>query len=164
MRLKHYLSILAIAVIAASCSKEGPTGPQGPPGENGVSDLTATYYTVSASDWTFQSNQWYYNTTQIVPNGDGVMVYWSSDGSGYSPLPATYVYYSGDELTYIYGSSAGLTLWYSNNAVTAPDAIIDIEIVDIPPAMYVKYPKVNWNNYAEVSALPEYKAALAKVK
>lgn len=163
MKTINYLSILAISIFVASCVKEGPAGPQGENGANGVSNITATYYTVSTVDWKAVSTEWEYNTNQSVPNGDGVMVYVSTVLNVYVPLPATGTFYTSDNLTFNYGNAGPLKVVYSGSS-NAPNLTCTIEVVDFPPAIYVKYPHVNWESYSEVSALPEVRAALAKVK
>jgi len=163
MKTINYLPILAIAILVVSCVKQGPAGPQGENGANGVSNITATYYTVSTTDWKAIGTEWEYNTNQNVPNGDGVMVYVSTVVNVYVPLPAISTFYTSDNLTFNYGSAGPLKVVYSGSS-NAPNLASTIEVVDFPPAIYVKYPNVNWANYAEVSALPEVQAALAKAK
>lgn len=165
MKLANYLSILAAAALFASCVKQGPVGPQGENGANGSANITATYDTVSASAWTFNvsSSQWYYNTSQVISNGDGVMVYESLGANVYEPLPASNTFVNADEMTFKYGDGAAVSIWYYNTVIPAnkPSAKLTIEIVDIPPSMQVKYPKVNWQNYNEVAALPEFRVTQA---
>lgn len=163
MKLKHYLSILAIAAVVASCSK-GDTGPQGPPGANGVANLSVWNYTVPFNDWlSYNSNTWYYVTGVSLPTTDVVNVYVSLNGATYTPLATSSFFTSGDNLTFVYGNSGNVTLWEYFNSI-GPNVSVYVQIADIPPAINAKYPKVNWNNYSEVSALPEYKAALTKIK
>lgn len=168
MRKIKYLSILVIAGLFASCVKQGPAGPQGENGANGTANITATYDSVPVSSWTYNAgvSEWFFDTPQIIPNGDGVLVYESLGSNVFEPLPAYNTFASGDVVTFKYGNGAALSIWYYNAASpsTKPTAKLTIEIVDIPPAMHVKYPKVNWSNYNEVSALPEFQIAQAKVK
>jgi hypothetical protein len=168
MKKIKYLSILAVAALFASCVKQGPAGPQGENGLNGTSNIVAYYDSIPVADWTYSvsASQWYFNTTQVISNGDGIMVYESSGSNVYEGLPASNTFFSGDNLNFKYGNGAAVSIWYTNTSspITKPNTKIMIEIVDIPPSMQVKYPKVNWSNQSEVAQLPEYKAALANTK
>jgi hypothetical protein len=165
MKAIHYLSIFVIAAVFASCEgSTGATGPQGPAGANGVANITITPYNVPYTSWTqYNSNTWYVVTGSTIPLSDAVNVYVSLNGNTYTPLATSSFFVSGDNLTYVFGNSGNLTLWEYFNA-TGPQVSVDVEVADIPPAINVKYPNMNWNNYAEVSELPEFKAALTQSK
>jgi hypothetical protein len=169
MKLKHYLSIFVIAAtIGYGCKGDtGEAGPQGDPGLNGVSNMTISTYIIPFTSWTqYNSNTWYVGTNSYIPLTDAVNVYVSLTGQTYTPLATSGFFASGDNLTYVFGQVPGgatgsLTLWEYFNTV-GPNVAVYVEVADIPPSLYVKYPKMNWNNYSEVSQLPEFKAALSK--
>jgi len=165
MRTKHYLSILALSAILASCAKDGATGPQGPAGANGVSDMTINTYSIPAISWISETSttNWYVVTGDGIPTSDVVNVYVSLNNNSYTPLSTSSFFVNGDNLTFVFSNTGNVTLWeYFNSTGTFSD--IYAEVCDIPQSIYVKYPNVNWKDYAQVAALPEFKAALAKSK
>ncbi len=164
MRIKHYLSVVAISALLASCAKEGPAGPQGDPGLNGVSNMTVTTYVIPASSWSqYNSNTWDVVTGSGIYTSDAVNVYVSLNNNDYTPLATSSFFVGGDNLTFVFSNTGNVTLWeYFNSA--GPTVGLYAEVCDIPPALNIKYPNVNWNDYTQVSALPEFKAALVKSK
>lgn len=157
--LKISLAAILLGAVISSCSKTGPAGPEGPAGPPGAANVNMADFLVNPLDWSnYNSDTWDYVANVDVPTTDVVNVYISLNGTSYTPLTQNSLFYSGDELTYDYGSGNGLTLWYYFSSA-APDYPIYVKIADIPPAVYIKHPNTNWNNYSEVAALPEVKAA-----
>lgn len=160
--LKISLAAILLGAVISSCSKTGPAGPEGPAGPagaNGAANVYMTDFSINPSQWSsYNSTTWDYVANVDVATTDVVNVYISLNGTSYTPLTQNSLFYSGDELTYAYGNGAGLTLWYYFSSL-APDYTLYVKIADIPPAIFVKHPNTNWNNYNEVAALPEVKLA-----
>jgi len=173
MKLKHYLSIIAIAAVVASCSK-GDTGPQGPAGENGVANISTEQFAVTGANWNDPNSIYTWVATYVESditdnNNDAVDVYWSNSSSGWLALPVTNLISSGDELSYGFNDNSITFSYYTGGANSNPPSFytlystIYFKVTVIPPAIQVKYPNVNWKNAAEVAAnVPEVQAALAK--
>jgi hypothetical protein len=150
------ISLFAIMLGAlASCTKTGPTGPAG---ADGAANIYMATYIIDPGDWnSYNSNTWDCAVGISIPTTDVVNVYVSFNNTTFTPLPSNSFFYPDDFLTFVYGSNSNLTLWEYFSSVQ-PGTTIYAKVADIPPAIYVKHPNTNWNNYSEVAALPEVKA------
>jgi len=164
MRLTHYLSVLAIAVIITSCAKQGPVGPQGPAGANGSSNVTVQTYTIATNEWVSNGNGgWNANLTpSIDPTQGAISILFSNDDVHWLGLP--YVgNVSGDADINYQISSSTIQIQYvpqtTAPSIVAPANTVYIQASMVPPAIQVKHPNVNWQNAAEVAQLPEIQAA-----
>lgn len=168
MKTIKYLSILIIAAIFASCSK-GEQGPAGPAGSNGVANINSYTYTIYTYNWAVGSNNWEYvdlNESNITnSNTDGVIVGVSEFGNGdWFGVPCSSFAVVGDVMLCDYDNGV-VRIQYSSNGSSggsAPSITLYFKVTVIPPAIQHKYPNVNWKNYSQVAALPEFQAALEK--
>ncbi len=167
MKAIHYLSILVIAAMFASCSK-GDTGAQGPAGTNGVANISTQEYTVNS--WPNETDYTYYVTfseSDITDqDNDAVEVYWATPSvTGWLALPATGIYNAGDELSYGFADNS-ITFNYYTGGSSSPNLppseynTIYFKVTVIPPSIQVKYPGTNWKNASEVANIPEVHDAL----
>lgn len=154
---------MAIAIAFASCSKDGATGPQGPAGTNGTSGLTVTNIAVTPGDWSVSSSTlWYYNASFGVNTTDACIVYFSTNNSTFFGMPTSNVFYSGDELVYDYATGKDVQIDYSNSGGEAIASTLYFNVIDVPPAINVKYPNTNWNDYTQVKAIIDLENATHK--
>jgi len=174
MKTIKYLSILCIAAIFASCTKgdTGATGPAGANGANGVANISSYQYVISPGDWASNSNYWYYVdlSASAISNSNSDLVvvdvseYSTGDWFGL-PTSSFAVYGDGMEFDYYDG---GVRVQYSStngsSSGTYPNITLYFKVSIIPPAIQIKYPKVNWKNTAEIMQIPEMQAVLANGK
>jgi hypothetical protein len=173
MKITQYLSIIAIAGLFASCTIEGPAGPGGPSGENGangVANISINTYTVTTWTLTSITNNWisYQPDTNITNySNNAVEVYWSTPSDTvWLSMPHTNLVTPGDELGYAFNNGAVIFTYYGYTNATWPTTTFDtlyFNVAVIPPSIYVKYPNMNWKNYRQVSALPEFQTAIKKI-
>lgn len=171
--ISYLTSIFVMAAILASCSK-GEQGPAGPAGTNGTANINVYSVTVDPGEWNeYNSVNWYYNTNITASTSDMVNVYFTLGSApipAYVALPYVGVFNGTDELWYNFNTGYYIQLNYfadvggTISSANPPDKTVYFNVAIIPPAIQVKYPNVNWKNAAEVTQLPEYKAALAKIK
>ena len=192
MKLRHYLFVIAISAMVASCSK-GDTGPAGPVGAtgtsgiNGSANIIASTYTVitvasagdTTSSWVSTGAPAYHwvagfiDTNITANNVDVVEAYWSTSlGGGWSGLPVTSLINRGDEMNYRYNNDSVAFTYYTGGTpytkypgylATSPGfATIIFKVIVIPPGIVLNYPGINWKNAAEVATLPEVQSALNK--
>lgn len=190
MKLTHYLSIITIAAIVASCSK-GDTGPAGPIGStgaagvNGSANIITNTYTVTTTHTTTDTTSLWVATgipayhwvagfidTNITANNvDDVVAYWSTSfGSGWIALPNSSLINPGDNLSYRYNDDSVSFTYYTGGGAytkypgypaTSPAyGTMIFKVLVIPPALALHYPGTNWKNAAEVATLPEIQTAL----
>jgi hypothetical protein len=170
MKLKHYLSIFVIAAaVGYGCAgATGPAGPSGPSGYNGVANINTQQYTVTSwanpavDTWTAT----FVESDITDYNNDAVLAYWDNGGSGgWIALPFSNININGDQFSFGY-TNGSITFTYYGNANPPNDytntLTVYFKVTVIPPAIQVKYPKVNWKNAAEALTVPEVQAALAK--
>jgi hypothetical protein len=174
MKLMHFLSVIALAAMAASCTVEGPAGPVGPAGQNGgngangTANIYSNTYTITSWSTTATTNKWVsINADTNITNlsADAVEVYWSAPSdSGWLSMPHSNLVVSGDELGYGFNTGSVTFIYYGNTNATWPTVAFDtvyFNVVVIPPVMQSKYPGTNWQNAEEVyQKIPEVKAAL----
>lgn len=168
MKLTHYLSILALAAIFASCGKgdTGPQGPQGDPGTNGVANIYTRIYDVSL--WSYAGSNNWISTSQESDitdnNNDAVEVYWNTSlNSGWLSMPAASIFVPQDQLEYGFTDNSVTFTYYNNGSGNSPSnyySDIYFKVTVIPPSVQHKYPNTNWQNASEVQKIPEVQAAL----
>jgi hypothetical protein len=180
MKLSHYLSVVAIATIFASCSQQGatgPAGPTGPTGPAGTANINTQQYTVTTWNAATSSPVYTWISTWSEPditdnNNDAVLCYWSTASSGWLSMPVTNLLGGnyGDELSFGYTNGFVTFTYYTGGTNTLPPSsysgftTIYFKVTVIPPSMQHRYPGTNWKNASEVAKIPEVQAALNSTK
>jgi hypothetical protein len=184
MKILRILSFAAgMAFLLSGCTGAvGPAGPQGDPGingtngtngangANGVANINITIIDVFSSSWTTASNYEYSanSDTAIHSNTNNVVIASVSGTSGTGPwqaLPASDVFApsGGDQLNFNW-QAGQITFYYEYSTFAYVPYHIWVNVAVIPPAVYKKYPNVNFKDANQVMQLPEWKAAMKVAK
>lgn len=171
MKLRKYVSVLAIAVLAVSCSKQGPAGPQGPAGANGSANVTISNYVIYTNQWLPDNSNtgWYVNlTTTIDPTYGAVSVLFSYDNANWFGLPYVGNTVGDVDINYVVSTNPNnVQIQYvpqtNGGSIGAPNTVY-VQVSLVPPGVEAKHPGTNWNNAMEVNQLPEVQAAIEKLK
>ena len=165
MKLRTYFSIIAVALLAVSCTKQGPTGPQGPAGANGSSNVSATTYNIGLNDWSSNGDGgWYVNLAPVSdPTLGAISILFSYDNIHWIGLP--YIgNTSGDvDINYVVTTS-NIQIQYipqtNEPSIGAPGNTVYVQVSLVPSAIEAKHPEINWKNAMQVAQLPEVQAAV----
>jgi hypothetical protein len=166
MKKLHFLSIATgVALLFTSCV--GPEGPEGPEGPSGVANINISIYDIANSYWTSQGTYFSAPVTDnaVAATNNEVSVAFSTNGSDgpWQGMPTKSVFNSGDQLTFAWTSSQ-VTFFYDNATLNGVPSDVWFNVAVIPPAIYKKYPNVNFKDVSQLAQLSEWKAAMKVAK
>jgi hypothetical protein len=175
MKTLRFLSLAAgVAFLFSGCvGPEGPAGPAGADGlngTNGVANINITVMDIQSSAWLSSTGYYYVVTTDnaitdntnMDVNATFSALPLGSVSGPWQALPSSDVFANPDQLTYSW-TTGTVTFIYDAGSLNVP-ADVWFNVSVIPPAIYKKYPNVNFKDASQVMQLPEWKAAMKVAK